>query len=118
MSRWRASRGTVITSLHPTAGTGSLSTHRRPSSIRSWEWCSVCAAGCNAQAGFRRPAPTSERVTNSRPHAAVAAVGGPLVQEVRGVDSAVRDAEVARVRRVEHLEAHLDVLSIRESGVL
>ena len=42
-----------------------------------------------------------ERIAQRRPDAAIAAVGAPLVQKVRRVDAPVRDAEVARVQRVE-----------------
>ena len=50
--------------------------------------------------------------------AAVAAIGSPLIEEVRGIDATIRNTEVASVRRVVKLGAKLDLLILSDPRVL
>jgi hypothetical protein len=58
-----------------------------------------------------------KRVPQGNPRATEAAVGGPLIQEIRRSDDAIGDPNVSRVRRVEHLEADLEVVTVGEARV-
>ena len=59
-----------------------------------------------------------EHVAQRDDDSAISAVGSPLIEEVGGVDAPLRNAEVARVRRVIHLSPELYILPLPDSGVL
>src|SRR5207245_5731759 len=66
-----------------------------------------------------RPIRFSLKKVPQRQHdAAAAAVGTPLVQEIRRADGRVRNAEVARVGRVVKLRAELQRVAFGDAGIL
>ena len=59
-----------------------------------------------------------EDVAQREDDPAIAAIGPPLIEEIGRVDPPLRNAEVARVRRVIHLRPELYILPFPDPGVL
>jgi len=47
----------------------------------------------------------------------VAAVRSPLIEEVGGIDTPFRDAEIARVGRIVHFRTELKIMALSDAGI-
>ena len=64
------------------------------------------------------PEDSLEGITDRSPDPPGSSVGRPLIEETGRMHPAVGNPEIPRVRRVEHLDADLEILAGAESRVL
>src|SRR5437762_14136685 len=56
-------------------------------------------------------------VSQREKDAPVAAVGSPLIEEVGGIDTSFRDAEIPRVGRIVHFHTELKITALSDAGI-